>query len=89
MKIQSNLNVQPPLISDHHSKTPNVTQSKHFFWNLSQTAIITCKRPRPLVRVDGFIIFFWFLTSRKRLLDAWTDLFVRCVLCHSVYMKNF
>ena len=35
MKMQSNLNVQPPLISDHHSKTPNVTQSKHFRWNLS------------------------------------------------------
>ena len=35
MKIQSNLNVQPPLRSDHHSKTPNVTQSKHFYWNLS------------------------------------------------------
>ena len=39
----------------------------------------SCQRPRPLFGPDGLMIFHSCFTSCKRPLDAFSDLYVRCV----------
>ena len=34
VKIQLNLQLRPPVISDQLSKIPNVSKSDHYIWNL-------------------------------------------------------
>ena len=33
-QVQTNLHVRPPLVRDHQSKTPKLSQSKPYSWNL-------------------------------------------------------
>ena len=75
--VQSNLHVRPPPINGRQSKHQN-------FPSQSLTVRTSSKRPPPVSDRNHFLgltvnDFPWFLTYCKRPLDAFSDLYFRCV----------
>ena len=85
--MHSNLQVRPPPISQCQSKTPKFSQSKPYSWKSFN------KLPPSVSNPDHFLgltvnDFPLLITSCKQPLDAFSDLYVRCVH-YTTYTKNF
>ena len=77
---------RPPPISDCLSKTPKLSQPKPYSWTFR-------KRPPSVSDRDHFWgwkvhDFLWFLTSYKRQLDAFSDVYVRCAHCATLSIRR-